>query len=77
MSRRTKSPPKLKLSPTVIARIATAREDLATAERELKGILESLPSTLRADKKMVSAALRVALDKLTDAKGKLESVLDG
>jgi hypothetical protein len=77
MSRRTKSPPKLKLSATVIARIATAREDLATAERELKGILESLPSTLRADKKMVSAALRVALDKLTDAKGKLESVLDG
>jgi hypothetical protein len=76
MSKRPKAPPKLKLSASVLARIATAREDLATAEHELRGTLESLPSALRADKKMVSEALRLALDKLTDAKGKLESVLD-
>ena len=74
-----RKPPKApsKLPPDAKQHLAVAKEDLAIAERELKLTLESLPVALRADKEMVSDSLRLALDKLAEAKSRLESVLEG
>jgi hypothetical protein len=77
MTKRTKSQHGARMAPGVQQRLVTAKEDLAFAERELRSTLEALPVALRADKRMVSAALRLALDKLTAAKNELEAVLGG
>ena len=73
MSKRAKARPQI--APAVKHHLAQAREDLSIAERELKSTLDSLPLALRADKQMVSNALRLALDKLSAARERVESVL--
>jgi hypothetical protein len=76
MKKRTQATRKPKMDRQTQRGLVTAREDLAVAEQELKTALDGLPMKVRADKEMVSAALRLALDKLSDAKEKLEAVLD-
>ena len=57
-------------------RISQATEDLEVAERELRGTLEALPAALRAEKRMISEALQVAIGKVAAAKRKLEGALE-
>jgi hypothetical protein len=56
-------------------RIATAAAELAGAEQDLLTTLEALPSSVRADKRIVSTALQGALEKLATAKRRLEEML--
>jgi hypothetical protein len=77
VSKRSQPKSKVTISPAAKQRLARATDDLAIAERELKHSLDTLPVTLRADKRMVSDGLRLALDKVADAKNRLQSVLKG
>jgi uncharacterized membrane protein len=56
-------------------RIVAATKILAGAEAELHEVLHVLETVDRADKKMISDALRTAFDKVTAARANLETVL--
>jgi hypothetical protein len=56
-------------------RISTAAKELAGAEQALLTALESLPSALRSEKRIVSATLLEALEKVAAAKGRLQEAL--
>lgn len=56
-------------------RISAAATELAGAEQALLTALESLPSAMRSEKRIISATLLEALEKVAAAKGKLEGVL--
>lgn len=55
-------------------RIGVAKADLAIAERELEVLLRTMATVDRAEKQMISDALRVAFEKLREAKSVLEQV---
>jgi len=56
-------------------RIATAKDELDVAERELAGALEALTATERAEKAMIAASLTLAFKKLAEAKRVLAELL--
>lgn len=52
-------------------RLAAAAAEVASAERDLRTALEAIPSTLRAEKRIITVALQAALDHLAAAKQRL------
>lgn len=65
----------LKITTEQQRRITEATEGLAFAEGALSTALKALESGKRADKQMVSDAVRTAFDSLTVARAKLAGVL--
>lgn len=56
-------------------RISSAAMELAGAEQALLTALETLPEALRSEKRIISATLLEALEKVAAAKGRLEGAL--
>jgi hypothetical protein len=56
-------------------RLEVAHENVATAEAELERALRELESHERADKRLISAALRDAFQRVTTTRLELESAL--
>ncbi len=56
-------------------RLALAHENVRLAEDELETALKVVESATRADKRIISAALRAAFDKLAVARVALEALL--
>jgi hypothetical protein len=75
LARTTPIPPQI--SPELQQRITQATEHLAVAERELETALNALTVAERADKRIISASLQVAFEKLATAKRDLKAILSG
>jgi hypothetical protein len=56
-------------------RISEASAELAGAEQALLTALEALPTVLRSEKRIISATLLEALEKVAAAKGNLSGIL--
>ncbi|HEU5218228.1 MAG TPA: hypothetical protein VFU23_06190 [Gemmatimonadales bacterium] len=68
-------PSDMSLPAQIQQRIAAAATELASAEQDLRTSLEAIPPTIRSEKRIISAALQAALEKLSAAKRQLDGVL--
>lgn len=65
------------ISPEHQKRITEATEDLAVAQTEVERALREVTTGSRADKTIISEVLKIAFERLTAARSKLEGVLSG
>jgi hypothetical protein len=61
------------MSPVIAQRLRLARDQVAAAERDLDSVLAAISAAERAEKTMITEALRSALDKLATARTALET----
>jgi hypothetical protein len=61
--------------PNIEKQIASARDHLAVAERELESALGELSRAERADKQMVTSRIQKAFSELAEARRRLDSLL--
>jgi hypothetical protein len=76
MTKRRQPAATAKVPQSAKRRLIEATNSLAVAEHELQLAMGALPVTLRAEKRMIGEAMRLALGKLTTAKEKLDSLLE-
>ena len=62
------------MTPPIERRVRLARENVAAAERELDAAIADVSSAERAEKTMITEALRSALDNVASARTLLEAI---
>jgi hypothetical protein len=66
----------LSQDPELERRLKLAHENVKVAEAEVEVALRTVEKTERADKRIITAALRTAFEKLAIARSELEAILN-